>query len=155
MYLKTWHAGFLLLCTCKTDFANYGVCCMCMSKVGLLTLLFTNRLHKTECDVLLSSINSLLPISYFYAQTSEKLKGAYWFGPVGRSVALSVAIYIRSRTVLNLIYRISMKNKRTRVVVVFIGLVIVSLFRPFFDFCIVYLWNLVDKISGEPLQLGS
>ena len=152
--------GFFCLGTCKTDFANYagvnGVCCMCMSKVGLLTLLFTNRLHKTECDVLLSSINSLLPISYFYAQTSEKLRGAYWFGPVGRSVALSVAIYIRSRTVLNLIYRINLKNKRTRVVVVvFIGLVIVSLFRPFFDFCIVYLWNLMDKISGEPLQLGS
>ena len=26
---------------------------------------------------------------------------------------------------------------------------------PFLDLCIVNLWNLVNKISGEPLELGS
>ena len=25
---------------------------------------------------------------------------------------------------------------------------------PFFDFCTVNLWNLVNKISGEPTELG-
>ena len=42
-----------------------------------------------------------------------------------------------------------MKNMRTRIVFFFIGFAELG---PFFDFCSVSLWNLVNKISGENLM---
>ena len=53
-----------------------------------------------------------------------------------------------------------MKNKRTRIFFFFsVGLFLAEL-CPFFDgfffdFAIISLWNLVNKISEEPLELGS
>ena len=49
-----------------------------------------------------------------------------------------------------------MKNKLTHIFFFSIGLAIAQL-CPFFDFCIVNLWSLLNKIhvSGEPLEVGS
>ena len=95
-----------------------------------------------------------------FAPNFEEVEWAYWFGPVRLSVCLSVKLYMLSRTVrdriLKLINGISMKIKRTHIFSV--GLVIAvlyPLFNPFFDFCIVNLWNLVNKITGELFELGS
>ena len=73
------------------------------------------------------------------------------------SLCVSVTLYIRSSTVRlgswNLIYGISTNNKRTRIFFFSVGLVIAEL-CPIFDFCIVNLWDILNKISGEPLELG-
>ena len=63
----------------------------------------------------------------------------------------------RSRTVRVRILKVNMWNKHERDPCLFflsVGLVIAEL-CPFFDFCIVNLWNLVNKISRDPLALGS
>ena len=54
-----------------------------------------------------------------------------------------------------------MYEKISRPIIFFfsVGLVVAELWPFFnvffFDFAIVRLWNLVNKISGEPLELGS
>ena len=70
-------------------------------------------------------------------------------------VNASVTLCIRSRTVRDRILNgISMKISGPVFFFFSVGLVIAEL-CPFFEFCIVNLWNLVNKISGEPLELGS
>ena len=51
-----------------------------------------------------------------------------------------------------------MKNKRTRIFFSFPSDFTLQSYAPystFFDFPIVSLWNLVNKISREPLEIGS
>ena len=51
-----------------------------------------------------------------------------------------------------------MENKRTVFLFFSVGIVVLELcplFNVFFDFPIVSLWNLVNKISRETLELGS
>ena len=75
-------------------------------------------------------------------------------------VDLSLTLCILSRTVRdryrNLIYGISMKYKQTSILFfVSVRLVVAALclfFPPFFDFYIINLWNLVNKITGKPLE---
>ena len=74
------------------------------------------------------------------------------------SMRVSVRLCKRSRTVRDRILKFDMwnvmKNKRTRIFFFFVGLVTAELCPPF-DSCVVKLWNLVNKISVEPLELGS
>ena len=69
-------------------------------------------------------------------------------------VRVSVTLCIRSRTVRDRMYGLCMKNERTRIFFFSVRLVFTEL-CPFFDWSIVNLWNLVNKISGEPFELGS
>ena len=103
----------------------------------------------------------------FMPPTSKKLRGHIGLGLcmcpcVGASVRPLRFAYGQERLEIgswNLICVISMKNKRTCISFLFVGLFVAEL-CPFFDsfffyFAIISLWNLVSKISGEPLQLGS
>ena len=100
----------------------------------------------------------------YYAPNFEDIEEAYWVGPVRPCVRASVRgsdfAYGQERLETgswNLIYRISMKKEdpyfslfrqtfRCRVM---------PPFRRVFYFTIISLWNIVNKISGKPLELGS
>ena len=91
--------------------------------------------------------------------TSKKLRGHIGLSlPVDLSVALA---YVQERFEIGswkLLYWMYMKNKMTRISF-FVGRTchcrIMLHFWRFFDIYIVNLWDLVNKISGKPLELGS
>ena len=93
--------------------------------------------------------------SLFMPPTLKTLKGNIG---LRLSMRVSVRLCKRSRTVRDRILKFDMwnvmKNKRTRIFFFFVGLVTAELCPPF-DSCVVKLWNLVNKISVEPLELGS
>ena len=104
------------------------------------------------------------PLGQFwnYAPNFGEVEGAYWFGPVRPSVRLSVCPSVtlfgswETQELLmlgswNFICGMYMKNKRTRIFS-FFRRSRISRVMPLFRLS---LWNLVNKISQEPLMLGS
>ena len=90
----------------------------------------------------------------FYAPNFKEVEEAHWFGPVHPCVHGWVTLCIQSRMLEigsgNLIYGISMKNKRTHDFFLFrqtFRCRVMPLFRHVFYIAIISLWNLVNKIS--------
>ena len=85
-----------------------------------------------------------------------EVEGAYWFGPVCVCVRNTFAYGQKQLEIgsWNCLYRTSMKNKGTHIFV-FVGRICCCRVTPLFRLCIVNLWNLVNQISEESLELGS
>ena len=88
------------------------------------------------------------------------------YGPIFEDIGLrlyaNACVWIQSRTVRDRILKSNMWNKHEKLVdpyfffsfFLFVGLVIAEL-CPFFDFCIVNLWNLVNKIWAPSSEFVS
>ena len=86
----------------------------------------------------------------------EEVEGAYWFGLVCASVTFCIwPRTVRDRILEFNILNKHLKEKRTRFFFFFFVELVIAESCPFFDFCIVNLWNLVNIIFGEPLEVGS
>ena len=103
---------------------------------------------------------------FYYGPNFEEVEEAYWFGPVRPWITLC----IWSRTVRDRILKFDIWNKFEKIrghIFIFIfsvGLLFslqsyvsfsTFFFFFFFFFAMISLWNLVNKISGELLELGS
>ena len=97
----------------------------------------------------------------FYASNFGEFEGEYWFGPERPSFRLSVRPSVTlfgSRetqeplTLESLIFICSMHMKHTRIRIFFLRLSYLFGVMPLFR---LYITNLVNNISEEPLWLGS
>ena len=96
------------------------------------------------------------PHTIFMPPTLKKLRDKLvWACP--SVCAWCVMLCIRSKTVRDRILKFYVKNKRTHIFFLLFHRTCcrVTGYRHFSDFPIVSLWNLVNKISREPLDLGS
>ena len=104
------------------------------------------------------------PDTHFYAPSFKEVEEAYWFGPLhGAWCVVPALCFAYGQELLeigswNLICGISLKNKRTHIFFLFHQTFccrVMPFFRRVFYFAILSLWNFVNKVSGEPLELGS